>query len=196
MRRIILAASSVLFLALSSQAGCGDSSSNPGDGGTGGSSGSGGAPATGGSSGTGGSAGTGGASGSGGRGGSSGGADAGRRDGSSGGADAGRRDGATTADTGGASADTWNSFARGFFTTYCGSCHNDDMTGTASRDYHLLENVVREKARIACGVSKSATYRTSHSCGYAPGQFPVGGGPKPSDADRERLVNWIEAGTP
>jgi hypothetical protein len=47
-------------------------------------------------------------------------------------------------------------------------------------------------------VTKSGTYRTGHSCPSFPpaGQFPVGGGAKPSDSDREKLVNWIEAGTP
>ena len=87
--------------------------------------------------------------------------------------------------------------ARGSFSTYCGSCHNDDGMGVAARDYHLLANVVKEKVKLACGVSKSATNRAAHACaGTGAGQFPVGAGPKPSDPDRERLVNWIEAGTP
>src|SRR3712207_7997855 len=39
-------------------------------------------------------------------------------------------------DTGAAAGnDTWDSYAKGFFATYCAACHNDDNNGVASRDY-------------------------------------------------------------
>jgi hypothetical protein len=113
----------------------------------------------------------------------------------------GGRDGAadtgSTADGPGAAAPTWDSFAKGFFTTYCVSCHNDDNRGDATRDYHVLANVVREKAIIACGVSKAGAPRRT-GCGASPAaaQFPVGSGPKPTDAERDRIVQWIDSGTP
>ena len=101
---------------------------------------------------------------------------------------------ASSTDGGG---DTWDSYAKGFFATYCVSCHNDDNTGVATRDYHLLANVTKEKVGIACGVSTPATYARRGCAGFPPArQFPVGNGPKPTDADRDRLVRWIDSGTP
>jgi hypothetical protein len=99
---------------------------------------------------------------------------------------------------GGAPADSWESFAQGFFASYCVSCHNDDKKGDATRDYHLMANVLREKVEIACGVSKSAADWSKRGCsGFPPSrQFPVGTGPKPTDADRDRLLRWIDSGTP
>jgi hypothetical protein len=108
-----------------------------------------------------------------------------------------RRDGgAGTPDSGGASADTWESYAKGFFASYCVSCHNDDNRGAATRDYHVLANVVLEKAEIACGVAKSMAEWTARGCTAFPParQFPVGAGPKPADADRDRLLRWIDSG--
>jgi hypothetical protein len=80
---------------------------------------------------------------------------------------------------------------------FCVSCHNDDNAGVATRDYHLLANVTKEKAAIACGVSPPATF-TQRGCMGAPAarQFPVGNGPKPTDAQRDRLVRWIDSGAP
>jgi hypothetical protein len=114
----------------------------------------------------------------------------------------GGRDGAadtgSAADGPGAAAPTWDSFAKGFFTTYCVSCHNDDNSGVPTRDYHVLANVVREKAEIACGVAKSAVDATMRNCPASPParRFPVGTGPKPTDAERDRIVQWIDLGTP
>jgi hypothetical protein len=102
------------------------------------------------------------------------------------------------AGAGGAGGETWDGFAKTFFTTYCDSCHNDDKKGDATRDYHLLAAVVKEKAEIACGSSKSQADWSKRGCsGFPPArQFPVGGGPKPTDAERDRLVQWIDSGTP
>jgi hypothetical protein len=188
----------ILVLILSA---CGGGSDKPapaggtgggaGAGGSGGGGAGGGAP-SGGSGGAGATGGSGGAAGSGGTGGATagagGGGAGGQVDGSGGGNDAGT----------GPSAPTWDGFAKGFFASYCVSCHNDDNKGTATRDYHMLPAVMTEKTKIACGVSKSQADWTKRGCTGAPGvkQFPIGGGPKPTDAERDRLLEWIDAGTP
>lgn len=87
-------------------------------------------------------------------------------------------------------ADTWNNYAMGFFATYCVACHDG-----GTRDYRTIDEVIRDQDGIACGVSPVALDR----CGAgdpSPSQFPVGTGPRPSDAERERLVAWIDAGLP
>lgn len=103
---------------------------------------------------------------------------------------------ATQASSGtGAQADTWTNFASAFITTYCHECHGP---GDASRDYSLLATVIDESAEIRCGV---AATRPPDCTGFPPPkQFPVSNGtndnPKPTDAERDRLVAWIEAGLP
>ncbi|HKQ68994.1 MAG TPA: hypothetical protein VJT73_06635 [Polyangiaceae bacterium] len=94
--------------------------------------------------------------------------------------------------------DTWENYGKTFAMTYCVSCHNDDMTGTATRDFHMLSAVIKEKSKIACGLSKSQTDWTMRGCsGFPPArQFPVGNGAKPSDAERDRFIKWIDTGTP
>ncbi len=90
-----------------------------------------------------------------------------------------------------AAADTWTNFAEAFMTMYCVDCH-DGMTG-AGRDFQVLENVRAESARIRCGTSDVMLA----DCSSPPArQFPIGSGPHPSDADRARLVAWIDAGLP
>ncbi len=111
-------------------------------------------------------------------------------------ADSGARsDAGTGQDAGGSvdgatSADTWTNFAQGFFTTYCVPCHS----ANPPRDYSTMVDVMRDSAEIACGVSPTAL----SGCGSfpPPNQFPIGTGPHPSDADRQRIVAWIEAGLP
>jgi hypothetical protein len=96
-------------------------------------------------------------------------------------------------------ADTWENYAKGFAETFCVSCHNDDRAGDATRDYHMLAVVVREKVDIACGTAKSAAARATLNCpGGAPvaRQFPPGNGAKPTDEQRDRFLRWIAAGTP
>ena len=94
--------------------------------------------------------------------------------------------------------DTWANFAQEFFATYCVSCHNQDNTGDASRDYTMFSAVSAEADAIACGVASAATRAT---LGCQPGdpqaeQFPAGSGPSPTADEREQLVAWIEAGMP
>jgi hypothetical protein len=107
--------------------------------------------------------------------------------------------GTAGAGAGGATGtDTWDNYAMGFFQSFCVSCHNDDNSGVATRNYHMLANVMKEKSEIACGVSKSTADWTARGCkGFPPArQFPVGNGAKPTDAERDRVIKWIDAGTP
>jgi uncharacterized membrane protein len=100
--------------------------------------------------------------------------------------------------TGAQGLDTWTSFAQGFFQDYCVSCHNEDMTGDASRDQTQLSVVMGESDAIACGVA-TAEIRATLDCGQGDpvaSQFPAGNGPSPTDEERARLVAWIEAGMP
>ncbi len=98
-----------------------------------------------------------------------------------GGADAGGGDGAA--------GDTWASFAEGFFAAYCVECHD-----ASPKDFRSLEDVRANAATIRCGVSDVAL----SDCGSwpPPRQFPIGTGPHPSDAERARIVAWIDAGAP
>jgi hypothetical protein len=58
----------------------------------------------------------------------------------------------------------------------------------------MLAEVKQEAAAIRCGVSPVLLPNCEGQ--PSPGQFPVGGGPKPSDMEREALVQWIDAGLP
>jgi hypothetical protein len=90
--------------------------------------------------------------------------------------------------------DTWDSWAQGFFATYCVPCHAaNDSTG---RDFRSKSIVVSQRLEIRCGVA--AVQDPSWACAAfpPPRQFPIGTGPKPSDAERARAVAWITAGCP
>jgi hypothetical protein len=199
MKRFVLPLTSmsfILWVVASGQPGCTAGSDNQG--GTGGSAGTGGRGGTGG-----GTAGTGGGmAGTGGRAPDARRPDTGGRTPDAGGRTpdaAGRRDtGASGPDVGGSSADTWETYAKGFFATYCASCHNDDNAGDAANNFRMLANVVRDKAKIACGVSKSMADWTARGCTGSPraALFPIPPGVKPSDAERDRLIRWIDSGTP
>ena len=125
------------------------------------------------------------ATGGGGQGGTSGGGQGGTPGGGQGG-------GAGGSGAGGAAGDTWNSFAMGFMAAYCVECHTaGDPQG---RDYTLYAEVVEEAGTIRCGVTPVAL---PDCTGFPPpGQFPVGNGAMPSESERQRLVDWIDAGLP
>ena len=111
----------------------------------------------------------------------------------------GARDAGVVEDSGGASdgmatPDTWENYAKNFFATYCTSCHNPmDPTG---RDYNIQVDVLSDKSAMRCGVASSQD--PAWNCGPSPvaKQFPIGNGPKPSNAERARIVAWINAGEP
>ena len=91
-----------------------------------------------------------------------------------------------------ATGDTWESFGKGFFATYCVECH----TTGGKRDYSHSADVGRDAALIRCGTGPVK----EPGCGAFPGpkQFPIDDStatnPKPTDAERARLVAWIDAG--
>ena len=102
-------------------------------------------------------------------------------------------DGASVATT-----DTWASWAQGFFTKYCVECHG--ASNPEGLDFGEQSIVVANKDTIRCGVCVSQD--SSWSCPASPPakQFPIsdsaGTNPKPSDAERNRVVAWIDAGCP
>lgn len=107
--------------------------------------------------------------------------------------DAGPGDSGSATDSA-AGPDTWASYAAGFCKTYCTECHNpQDSTG---RDFNLQAKVEAEKNAARCGVA--VTQDPSWGCAASPvaKQFPIGSGPKPSDAERTRFAAWITAGAP
>jgi hypothetical protein len=93
-----------------------------------------------------------------------------------------------------ASSDTWTSWAQGFTMTYCSAtCHAPGGIGSRNGvlDFTGYANVYTNRAEIRCGV---ATTTLSGCTGNPPPkQFPCAA-PYPSDADRMRLVAWIDAG--
>lgn len=116
--------------------------------------------------------------------------------------DAGSPD-AGTPDAGAADAgstDTWTGWANAdFFQRYCTSCHTPGGQGDPSGsglDFTLYADVAAKSALIRCGTAVAQD--PSWGCGSFPPakQFPVGSGPKPTDAERNRLVAWIDAGFP
>ena len=98
----------------------------------------------------------------------------------------------------GADTDTWASWSLGFFTRYCVECHAaNDPKGL---DFGVHSTVTASKDLIRCGVS--VQQQASWGCAPSPvaKQFPIsdqaGTNPKPSDAERDRVVAWIGAGCP
>jgi hypothetical protein len=102
----------------------------------------------------------------------------------------------TTTMPGDGGGDTWANYAQGFFAMYCVECHN--AADPTQRDYDKLADVMKDSATIRCGVAAVA----QPGCGSSPPpkQFPIsdanGTNPKPSDAERARIVAWIDAGLP
>lgn len=96
----------------------------------------------------------------------------------------------------GPDTDTWASWALGFFTTYCIECH--DASNAQGLNFGSQSIVAAHKDVIRCGVS--VAQQPSWGCPASPAakQFPIrdssGTNPVPSDADRDRVVAWIEAG--
>lgn len=106
-----------------------------------------------------------------------------------GGAGAGGSGGSGASDA--PSGDTWSSFASAWFATYCVECHD---ASSSTRNYQAIADVKRDGDTIRCGVTPTALPECT---GFPPpAQFPIGTGPKPSDAERDRLVAWLDAGQP
>ena len=101
----------------------------------------------------------------------------------------------TNASTGTGTTDTWTNFAQAFYAKYCVECH---AAGNPNRDYTTLAGVMKDAALDRCGVSTKA--ETGCTGSPAPKQFPINdatsSNPKPTDAERTRVVAWIDAGLP
>jgi hypothetical protein len=98
-------------------------------------------------------------------------------------------------DGGGDAGDTWNSYAKGFFQTYCVHCHHPggDDPNTGDKNFTMYSSVQKYSPHIRCGVA--ATQDAAWNCAEVPRQFPIAS-PFPSDPERDRLVAWINAGLP
>ncbi len=94
----------------------------------------------------------------------------------------------------GAAADTWESWALpSFFAVYCNHCH--PATGQSMRDFSDYDTVADNFEHIRCGVAPKAV--DGCDAGHIrPGHLPIGPGPYPSDDERWRLVDWMDAGMP
>lgn len=89
------------------------------------------------------------------------------------------------------SAPTWTNFAEAFVFDHCVECHQtDDVFG----DFRELEVVRAWGERIRCGVAPGPIPDCPN--GPFPRRFPNGNGPGPSDADRLKVVAWVDAGMP
>lgn len=105
-------------------------------------------------------------------------------------------DGSADADSG--TNDTWALYAQGFFNHYCVECHT--AADPAGLDFTQYSIVFKNRSTIRCGVC--VTQDPSWSCAAFPPakQFPIDDqtktNPKPTDAERDRIVAWIGAGAP
>ena len=110
-------------------------------------------------------------------------------------------DDASTGDASGGEAaapDTWANWGQGFFTKYCVECHSvNDPVGL---DFGVQATVVANMNDIRCGVGIQQDPSWSCPSTIKAKQFPIsdtaGTNPKPTDAERDRLVAWIGAGCP
>jgi hypothetical protein len=110
-------------------------------------------------------------------------------------------DDASTGDASGGEAaalDTWANWGQGFFTKYCVECHG--VSDPKGLDFGVQATVVTNMNDIRCGVSVQQDPSWSCPANIAAKQFPIsdtaGTNPKPSDAERSRVVAWIAAGAP
>jgi hypothetical protein len=106
----------------------------------------------------------------------------------------------STSDTGtvvadGPDKDTWTNYADAFFMTYCDSCHDGKMPGIA-QNFNEYSQVKPLVAEMRCGVAPTLQSGCSATAFPPPTQFPIGDGPKPTDAERLRFVAWVNAGAP
>ena len=98
-----------------------------------------------------------------------------------------------------AGPDTWNNFAKAFCATYCVECHNattPDPSMDPDQDFNIYANVKSFTSKIRCGVAPAGQLQSGCPGDGAfppPGQFPAGP-PYPDDAERLRMIAWINAG--
>ena len=70
------------------------------------------------------------------------------------------------------------------------------IPGGSGLDFTLYADVQPRTLTIMCGVCNAQS--PSWTCAASPvaQQFPVGTGPKPTSAERDRVVAWLDAGAP
>lgn len=120
--------------------------------------------------------------------------------------DAGGQGTDTSTPSEGGGHDTWDNFAKGFFSTYCVECHSatiPDPSKDPNQNFNLYSDVVGLDKTIRCGVAPAGHVQSGCPTGGAfppPAQFPIsdakGTNPKPSDPERLRIIAWINAGAP
>lgn len=90
---------------------------------------------------------------------------------------------------------TWRTFAEPFCRQYCIRCHSP-AGGKAPLDYTRYAEVIGTAELIRCGMAPPS--HPSAHCSSQPhaGEFPLGTGPFPTDAERLAFIAWIEAGAP
>ena len=106
--------------------------------------------------------------------------------------ESGSSSGGTTT-TGSSAADTWENWALpAYFDVYCNQCH--PAAGQSTRDFSDYDTVGDNFEHIRCG---TAPTKIEGCDGHIePGHLPIGPGPYPSDDERWRLVDWLDAGMP
>jgi uncharacterized membrane protein len=87
---------------------------------------------------------------------------------------------------------TYRNFAADFFARYCLSCHNEQLVGDLARtdaptgiDFNRLDGIRAFQRRIRL--------RTGIQGDMPPILLRV---PRPSDAERVRLIQWLDCGAP
>src|SRR5262249_22319329 len=97
----------------------------------------------------------------------------------------------TATSSGGNGTDTWGNYAQGFFATYCVECHSPTVNPV--NDFTQYAMAKKFAPIIRCGVAPTLLSGCSGS--PPPKQFPIfdstKSNPKPSDAERDRIVAWI-----
>jgi hypothetical protein len=95
--------------------------------------------------------------------------------------------------------DTWTSWASPqFFQSFCVSCHRPDGQGDPSGglDFNTYQDVSANAGLIRCGVARTQNADWNCPSNIVAKQFPIDPGTKPSNEQRDRLVDWIDAGFP
>ena len=99
----------------------------------------------------------------------------------------------STAGSTSAAIDTWENWALpSFFAVYCNECH--PAAGQSMRDFSDYDTVGENFEHIRCGVAPQAIEGCDGH--IEPGHLPIGDGPFPTDDERLRLVDWLDAGMP
>lgn len=87
----------------------------------------------------------------------------------------------------------WDSFGKGFMTTYCTSCHSSELRGGERRgappdhDYDTQEGVQVDPTHLDLAAAAGPGAHNDSMPPY---------GPSPTLAEREQLGRWLACGAP